>query len=154
MSGCPLSWVPTVLSNYPCHKLPSYEPYKGTYVLYKGTFGAPDQGQMLDVWLLKLKSSKGILRGQPISVYWPQTKNLTWDVPYLTSNWKVSAQRTWARDCLYQRHTHYRCRSISRFKYDPSVNRTAESSFTTIVNKKRKQSKTKMDGSLKYNGAN
>ncbi len=33
-----------------CCKPPSYVPYKGTYVLYKGTFGAPDQGQMLDVW--------------------------------------------------------------------------------------------------------
>ena len=34
--------------------------------------------------------------------------------------------------------------------YDPSVNRTAESYFTTIVNKKQKQSETKLDGSLKY----
>ena len=30
------------------------------------------------------------------------------------------------------------CRSISRLKYDPSVNRTAESYFTTKVNKKSK----------------
>ncbi len=29
---------------------PSYILYKGTYVLYDGTFGAPDQGQMLDMW--------------------------------------------------------------------------------------------------------
>ncbi len=32
-----------------CRKLPSYVPYKGTYVPYDGTFGAPDQGQTLDV---------------------------------------------------------------------------------------------------------
>ncbi len=31
-----------------CRKPPSYVPYKGTYVLYDGTFGAPDQGQTLD----------------------------------------------------------------------------------------------------------
>ena len=33
-----------------CCKPPSYVPYKGTYVPYDGTFGAPDQGQTLDVW--------------------------------------------------------------------------------------------------------
>ncbi len=33
-----------------CRKPPSYVPYKGTYVPYNGTFGAPDQGQTLDVW--------------------------------------------------------------------------------------------------------
>ncbi len=33
-----------------CRKPPSYVPYKDTYVPYIGTFGAPDQGQMLDVW--------------------------------------------------------------------------------------------------------
>jgi hypothetical protein len=32
-----------------CRKPPSYVLYKGTYVPYDGTFGAPDQGQMLDV---------------------------------------------------------------------------------------------------------
>ncbi len=32
-----------------CHKPPRYVPYKGTSVSYDGTFGAPDQGQMLDV---------------------------------------------------------------------------------------------------------
>jgi hypothetical protein len=32
-----------------CCKPPRYVPYKGTYVPYVGTFGAPDQGQMLDV---------------------------------------------------------------------------------------------------------
>jgi hypothetical protein len=32
-----------------CRKLPSYVLYKGTYVPYNGTFGAPDQGQTLDV---------------------------------------------------------------------------------------------------------
>ncbi len=32
-----------------CHKPPRYVPYKGTYVPYDGSFGAPDQGQMLDV---------------------------------------------------------------------------------------------------------
>ncbi len=33
-----------------CRKPPSYVLYKGTYVPYDGTFGAPDQGQTLDVW--------------------------------------------------------------------------------------------------------
>jgi hypothetical protein len=33
----------------PCRKPPRYAPYKGTYVPYDGTFGAPDQGQTLDV---------------------------------------------------------------------------------------------------------
>ncbi len=47
-----------------------------------------------------------------------------------------------------------RCRSISWLKYDPSVNQTAKSYFMTPVNKKQKQSETKLDGSLKYNGAN
>jgi hypothetical protein len=32
-----------------CRKPPSYVPYKGTYVPYASTFGAPDQGQTLDV---------------------------------------------------------------------------------------------------------
>ncbi len=32
-----------------CSKPPRYVPYKGTYVPYDGTFGAPDQGQTLDV---------------------------------------------------------------------------------------------------------
>ncbi len=32
-----------------CCKPPSFVPYKGTYVPYDGTFGAPDQGQTLDV---------------------------------------------------------------------------------------------------------
>ena len=47
------------------------------------------------------------------------------------------------------RHTEDRCRAISRLKYDPSVNGTAKSYFTTIVNKKQKQSETKLDGSPK-----
>ncbi len=33
-----------------CHKPPRYVSYKCTYVLYDGTFGTSDQGQMLDVW--------------------------------------------------------------------------------------------------------
>jgi hypothetical protein len=33
----------------PCHKPPRYVPYKCTYVPYDGTFGASDQGQMLDL---------------------------------------------------------------------------------------------------------
>ncbi len=65
-------------------------------------------------------------------------KNLIRDVLCLTSNWKIKAWRTWAPDCLYQRHIQYHCRSISRPKYDPSVNQTAESYFTTKVNKKSK----------------
>ncbi len=32
-----------------CPKPPRYVPYKCTYVPYDGTFGASDQGQMLDV---------------------------------------------------------------------------------------------------------
>ncbi len=47
------------------------------------------------------------------------------------------------------RHTQDRCRAISWLKYDPSVNQTAKSYFTTIVNKKQKQSETKLDGSPK-----
>jgi hypothetical protein len=37
--------VPTYL----CRKPPRYVLYKGTYVPYDGTYGAPDQGQTLDV---------------------------------------------------------------------------------------------------------
>jgi hypothetical protein len=33
----------------PCHKLPSYVPYKGAYVPYDGTYGVPDQVQTLGV---------------------------------------------------------------------------------------------------------
>jgi hypothetical protein len=51
---------------------------------------------------------------------------------------KVTDWRTWAQDCLYQRHTQYRCKSISWLDYDPSVNQTAESYFTSKVNKKSK----------------
>ncbi len=40
----------TMGTPWQCRKLPSYVPYKGTYVPYDGTFGAPDQGQTLDVW--------------------------------------------------------------------------------------------------------
>ncbi len=72
-------------------------------------------------------------------------KNLIWDVLCLTSNQKVMAWRTWARDCLYQKHTQYRCRSISRLEYDPSVNQTAESYFTTKVNKKSKAVRDKTE---------
>jgi hypothetical protein len=32
-----------------CRKPPRYVPYKGMYVPYNGTYGAPDQGQMLDM---------------------------------------------------------------------------------------------------------
>jgi hypothetical protein len=68
-------------------------------------------------------------------------KNRIWDVLCLTFNRiKVTAWRTSARDCLYLRHTQYRCRSISRLGYDPSVNRTAEGYFTTKVNKNSKSS--------------
>jgi hypothetical protein len=48
-----------------CCKLPSYVPYKGTYVLYDGTFGAPDQGQTLDVW--ESQTAKSALRDD-----WPR----------------------------------------------------------------------------------
>jgi hypothetical protein len=44
--------------------------------------------------------------------------------------------------------------AISRLGYGPCVNQTAESYFTTKVNKNsKKQSEKKLDGSLKYNGA-
>ncbi len=57
----------------------------------------------------------------------------------LTSNWKVTAWRTWAQDCLYQRHTQYPLQiNLTACVYDSSVNRTAESYFTTKVNKKSK----------------
>jgi hypothetical protein len=40
----------TVLKASPgCCKLPRYVLYKCTYVPYDGTYGASDQGQMLDV---------------------------------------------------------------------------------------------------------
>jgi hypothetical protein len=32
-----------------CRRPPRYVPYKGAYVPYDGTYGAPDQGQTLDV---------------------------------------------------------------------------------------------------------
>ncbi len=68
-------------------------------------------------------------------------KNLTWDVLCLTSNWKVKAWRIWARDCLYQKHTQYPLQiNLTAWVYDPSVNRTAESYFTTKVNKNSKSS--------------
>ncbi len=33
-----------------CHKLLRDVPYKCTYVMYNGTFGASNQGQTLDLW--------------------------------------------------------------------------------------------------------
>ncbi len=44
--------------------------------------------------------------------------------------------------------------AISQLGYDPSVNQTAESYFTIKSKELKKQSETKLDGSLKYNGAN
>ncbi len=44
---------------------PSYVPYKSTYVPYNGTFGAPDQGQTLDVW--ESQTPKSALRND-----WPR----------------------------------------------------------------------------------
>ncbi len=38
-----------VLAPISCRRLSRYVPYKGTFVLYDGTHGAPDQGQMLEV---------------------------------------------------------------------------------------------------------
>jgi hypothetical protein len=35
--------------NYNCRRQSRYVPYKGTFVPYDGTYGAPDQGQTLDV---------------------------------------------------------------------------------------------------------
>jgi hypothetical protein len=48
-----------------CHKPPRYVPYKGTYVSYDGTFGMPDQGQMLNVW--ESQTAKSALRND-----WPR----------------------------------------------------------------------------------
>jgi len=94
---------------------------------------------------LNLKISKGILRGHPRSVYWPQTKKVTWDVLCSTFNQiKVKAWRTWAWDRLYQKHTQDHCRSISLLEYDPSVNQTAESYFRTKVNNKSKAGRDNM----------
>ncbi len=36
-------------SEKPCHRPPRYVLYRGTFVPYDGTYGAPDQGQTLDV---------------------------------------------------------------------------------------------------------
>jgi hypothetical protein len=44
--------------------------------------------------------------------------------------------------------------NLTAWVYDPSVNQTAKSYFTMKVNKSQKQSETKLDGSLKYYGAN
>ncbi len=35
--------------SYICRRPSRYVPYKGTFVLYDGTFGASNQGQTLDV---------------------------------------------------------------------------------------------------------
>ncbi len=40
--------LPTA-GNRACRRPSRYVPYKGTFVPYDGTFGAPDQGQTLDV---------------------------------------------------------------------------------------------------------
>ncbi len=65
---------------------------------------------------------------------------------------KVTAWRTWAKDCLYQRHTQYHCQSISRLGYDPSVDQTAESYFTTKVNKNSKavRDKTRRQSQIQW----
>ncbi len=54
-----------------CRMLPSYVLYKGTYVLYNGTFGAPDQGQTLDV-------QEGQTAESALKDDW------TWNVPHHT----------------------------------------------------------------------
>ncbi len=43
-------WAESFLLVTFCRKPPRYVPYKGTYVQYDGTYGASDQGQMLDMW--------------------------------------------------------------------------------------------------------
>ncbi len=60
----------------PCHKPPRYVPYKCTYVPYNGTFGASDQGQMLDVWGWH---PLGIKR-KPTSIKTPQKWMLYWSI--------------------------------------------------------------------------
>ncbi len=82
-------------------------------------------------------------------------KKLIWDVLCLTSNQKVTALRTWARYCLYQGHTQYRCRSISQLECMTPV--SIKQLRTTLWQKStrsQKQSETKLDGSLKCYGAN
>ncbi len=58
------------------------------------------------------------------------------------------AERTWARDCLYQ-GVHKTIAEQSHGLSMTPVYQTAKSYFTTIVNKKQKQSDTKLDGSPK-----
>ncbi len=60
---------------------PSYVPYKGTYVPYKSTFGAPDQGQTLDMWECRIPPKKVLYlhtfgapdQGQMLEVWESQT---------------------------------------------------------------------------------
>jgi hypothetical protein len=46
---------------------------------------------------------------------------------------EVTAERVWAQDCLYQRHTKTIADAISWLDNDLSVNQTAESYFMTKV---------------------
>ncbi len=71
---------------------------------------------------------KGILRGQPTSAYWPQTKKShIWDVLDVTKKYL-------AQDCLYQGHIHKTdADAIAQLEHDPSINWTAESYFMTKV---------------------
>jgi hypothetical protein len=66
---------------------------------------------------------------------------------------KVMAWQTWAQDCLIKGIPSTIVDVISWLEYDPSVNPTAESYFMTKSIGTQKQSETKLDGSLKYNGA-
>ena len=43
------SHVSLILVATSCRRPSRYVPYKGTFVPYDGTYGAPDQGQTLDV---------------------------------------------------------------------------------------------------------
>ncbi len=108
---------------------------KGLLRSLVGTLRHAIQLQCHQIELLAIRDTKGPIYKCLLNT---NQKNLIWDVLCLTSNWKVTAWRTWAQDCLYQRHTQYRWRSISRLEYDPSVNQTAESYFMTKVNKKSK----------------
>ncbi len=85
-----------------------------------------------------------MLRGKSISAYWPQTKILIWEVLHLTSSKDYSLKNMGPSLSLSKVYT-IPLQIISRLKYG---------NFTTIVNKKQKQSETKLDSSLKNNGAN
>jgi hypothetical protein len=49
-----------------CRRPSRYVPYKGTFVPYDSTYGAPDQGQTLDVW--ESQTAESALRDEWIRI--------------------------------------------------------------------------------------